>query len=130
MMKLKSLDTHFQCSLEADNTLIVDTSKKNGGTGLCLQPFELMEAAVAACMNITVRARTERAGVKVNNVQTTVQMNWSEEGKLIFEYDYSVPGEFDSEAQNLITDSINGCMMRQLLTHRKIEFKKVKTKEE
>lgn len=128
MMKLKSMDAHFQCRLETDNKIIVDTSQKNGGTGLCLQPFELMEAAVAACMNITVRARAERAGITINNVQTAVQMNWSEEGKLIFEYDYSIMGDFNSEAQNLLTDAINGCMLRQLLTHRKIEFKKVETK--
>ncbi|SMC33239.1 OsmC family protein [Sporomusa malonica] len=124
MMRLRSMDVNFQCT-DADKKIIVDTSERNGGTGQHVQPFELMEAAVAACMNITARAR---AGIKLSDVQTTVRMNWSEEGKLIFEYDYSFQGNLDDKTQDMIGDAINGCMMRKLLTHREIEFKKIEMK--
>ncbi|HMM19440.1 MAG TPA: OsmC family protein [Selenomonadales bacterium] len=127
MMRLRSMGVNFQC-MDADKKITVDTSEKNGGTGQHLQPFELLEAAVAACMNITARARAERAGIKLNDVQTAVRMNWSEEGKLIFEYDYSLGSLDDDETRNMLVDAINGCLMRQLLTQRKIEFKKTEAK--
>lgn len=127
MIKIKSLDENFQCYMDfGKDRIFIDTSEKNGGTGLCVQPFELLEAAVAACMNITVRARAERAGIKLANVQTTVKMNCCEEGKLIFEYDYLIPGEFDDDTNKLFADIINGSWLRQLMTYREIEFKKIK----
>jgi putative redox protein len=129
MIKLKSLDENFQCCIEAGkDRIIVDSAEKYGGTGLYIQPFELLEAAVAACMNITVRSRAERAGIKLTNVQTTVKMNCSDEGKLVFEYDYFVPGDFDDETNKLFADVINGSWLRQLMTYREIEFKKVEIK--
>lgn len=129
MMTLKSLDENFQCYMEiGKDRIMVDTFRKNGGTGFGIQPFELLEAAVAACMNITVRARAERAGIKLTNVQTRVKMNCSDEGKLIFEYDYVIPGNFDDEANKLFADIINSSWLRQIMTYREIEFKKVEIK--
>ena len=40
--------------------VLVDTTLEKGGTGKCIRPHDLLEAALAACMNIAIRMEAQK----------------------------------------------------------------------
>ncbi|SDE36807.1 OsmC family protein [Sporomusa acidovorans] len=128
MKTVKNMEKNFQCYLENEPPIIIDTTEESGGTGEGMKPFELVETALAACMNITARRNAGQVNIELHDIKTFVRMNWQEEGKLIFEYDYSIPENFTDIERRVIDDAINSCALRQLFSTCKIEFKQVAIK--
>ena len=63
-----------------------DATPGKGGANRGFRPHELLEAALATCMNMTVRMAAEKQGIPLSSVSVTVSLNREEPGKPVFEY--------------------------------------------
>ncbi len=70
-----------------------DVSAAHGGTGTGFQPTELLEAALAACVTITLRMYAEKHNIPLEDVSTEVQLDSSSPEEAVFRYDIQLQGE-------------------------------------
>ncbi|HNR65807.1 MAG TPA: OsmC family protein [Atribacterota bacterium] len=118
MVKCIATDKKYQCTIDlksANYRLFLDTSKERGGLGDGISPHELLEAAAAACLNISIRIALDSLGIKADNVTVEVNLIRSVEGKSIFEYQYNIGDELNDEQKEKIEESILSCPVRQTL---------------
>ena len=122
MVKFKSAAQKYQCYLENDQNIIVDVTSDKGGTGAGTRPYELLEAALASCMNISLRKQAEKEGIQLEKVETTVSLNRDIEGKTVFEYECIILDELDKQTTEKIKSILQNCLVRKILSNQ-IEFK-------
>ena len=116
MVKFKSADKKYQCNLDNEQNIIVDTI----GSGI--RPYELLEAALASCMNISLRKQAEKEGIELKKVETIVFLNRNIEGKSVFEYECTILDELDKQTTEKIKSILQNCLVRNILSS-PIEFK-------
>mgnify|MGYP000991138773 CR=1 FL=1 len=127
MVKCIAIDKKYQCTIDlksANYRLFLDTSEDRGGSGDGISPHELLEAAAAACLNISIRIALDSLGIKVDNVTVEVNLIRSVEGKSIFEYQYNIGAELNDEQKEKIEESILSCPVRQTL-QKEICYKRI-----
>ena len=94
-----------------------DTTPNKGGGNRGFRPHELLEAALATCMNMTVRMAADIQGIPLSSVSVTVSLNREEPGKPVFEYRVQF-GEALSEAQkSRLLSAVELCPVRNTLSH-------------
>lgn len=98
--------------------IIADTTKDKGGTGLYIRPHELLEAALATCMNISIRIEAEKNNIKLDNVETTVILNRNNPTKTIFEYSFKVDSkqELDKTILSDFKRILQQCAVKKTLS--------------
>ena len=114
MIRCSGRDERWQCtvtngSLEVD----ADTSTRNGA-GEGFRPHELLEAALASCLNMTVRMKAEQMGVDPGTVTTEVELD-RDADRTTFVYSMSFEGVTEAEAE-AIRDSASRCPVRETLS--------------
>ncbi len=127
MVKCIATDKKYQCTIDlksANYRLFLDTSEERGGSGDGISPHELLEAAAAACLNISIRIALDSLGIKTDNVTVDVNLIRSVEGKSIFEYQYNIGAELNNEQKEKIEESILSCPVRQTL-QKEICYKRI-----
>lgn len=124
MVSIKSGQEKYQCYLKENEELIIDTTEERGGRGVGIRPHQLLEAALASCMNITLRKSAEDIGIDLENVETIVQLNRDTAGKAIFEYSYKISDNLACIEKERISEALKGCAVRNTLT-KTIEFKEI-----
>lgn len=122
MVKFKSADQKYQCYLDNEQNIIVDTTSDKGGSGSGIRPYELLEAALASCMNISLRMQAEKEGIQLEKIETTVFVNRNIEGKTVFEYECTILDELDKQTTEKIKSVLQYCLVRKILSSQ-IEFK-------
>lgn len=75
-----------------------DMPVDKGGAGDGFRPHELLEAALAACMSMTVRIAAEKYGYPLEQVEVSVTLDRSVPEAYAFEYALKLDGPLD-EAQ-------------------------------
>ena len=90
--------TNGMCSAYAD------TTKDKGGMEQGFRPHELLEAALACCMNMSLRMHAEKLSISLSEVNVHVSLNRDDPEKPTFEYGVSF-GKSPSpeEKQKLLT---------------------------
>jgi putative redox protein len=121
MVKIKSIDQKYQCYLDNGQNIIVDIPSDKGGSGSGIRPYELLEAALASCMNISLRMQAEKEGIELEKVETTVSVNRNINGKTIFEYECTILDELDKQTIERIKSILQNCLIRKILSNQ-IEF--------
>lgn len=99
MMTARELGAGYRNSfgngrLEARGDMPVD----KGGDGDGFRPHELLEAALATCMSMTVRIAAEKHGYPLTHVAVTVSLDRSVADDFAFDYRLELSGEL-SEVQ-------------------------------
>jgi len=121
MVRIKSTDQKYQCYLDNGQKIIVDTTSNKGGSSSGIRPHELLEAALASCMNISLRMQAEKEGIELEKVETTVSVNRNIAGKTIFEYECTILDELDKQTLERIKSILQNCPVRKTLS-KQIEF--------
>ena len=75
-----------------------DMPADKGGDGDGFRPHELLEAALATCMSMTVRIAAEKHGYPLTGVAVTVSLDRSVPEDFAFDYSLELEGEL-SETQ-------------------------------
>jgi putative redox protein len=98
-----------------------DTIPNHGGEGSAIRPHELLEGALAACLNMTVRMHADKRGIPVTKVTTKVLADRTQPGKTIFQYSFSIAGALTNEQREELNRVAESCPVRKTLSNQ-IEF--------
>lgn len=101
MIESSSLEDPWQCTVSKDDLdIVADTTTDHGGSGEGIRPRELLEGALATCMNMTVRMAADRDGIDLDCVRTVVDLDRSGDRET-FRYVIECEGVTESEAEQL-----------------------------
>ena len=100
---------------------LADTTPDKGGGGKGFRPHDLLEAALASCMNMTVRMYADEHGIALDFVTTKVKLNRETEGVARFEYQIELTGEMGAVERKRLLDVAARCPVRKTLS-RLVEF--------
>jgi putative redox protein len=94
-----------------------DTTPHTGGGNLGFRPHELLEAALATCMNMTLRMAADKQGIPLSSVSVTVSLNREEPGKPVFEYSVELGGALSEAQRSRLLLAVDTCPVRNTLSH-------------
>jgi putative redox protein len=112
--------THFSNSQHAS---VSDAPPEKGGKGAGFRPHELLEAALACCMNIWLRMYADEHKIQLPPFETQVTVNREKPGEAIFEYSIRWLGAIEPATLALMTKVAETCSVHQTLSS-KISFQR------
>lgn len=119
MVKCKNLDKRYKCIIETSNySIFSDTTKEKGGSEEGIRPHELLEAALASCLNITIRMTLDKLEIEADNVFVAVNFMRNKERKTVFNYHYNINNinaELNDLQKEKIEESVANCSVKQTL---------------
>ena len=102
-----------------------DTTIDKGGSNSGFRPHELLEAAVASCMNMHIRMYAENHKMDVSDVKTEVSLNRNDPEFCIFEYKVEIDGKLTGLEKEKLLQVVQSCPVKKTLSKR-IEFTHIK----
>ncbi len=122
MIKTRSIGTDFYCILTNDKlTMDSDAPIFKGGLGNGFRPHELLEAALASCINITIRMIARERNINIDGVETQVEVDRAQSDKSIFNYKILLVGNLKDKDREFLMNIIDFCAIKQTLT-KQLEF--------
>ena len=116
------LEKKYQCEVSNQGyDFLSDTSSDKGGSGEGIRPHELLEAALASCINIIIRMTLDKLKISVHHIRVTVHLDRTITGKTIFHYQYDIDTELNQKEKIILEDAIHHCPVKKTLLN-KIEF--------
>jgi putative redox protein len=97
---------------------VADTTADKGGEHAGFRPHDLLEAALAACVNMSVRMYADHHGIPLRGVTAKVSLDRTDPGEVIFRYDLDLDGEFTDEQRNRLFQASRACPVRKTLSKR------------
>lgn len=98
-----------------------DTTADKGGNHCGFRPHDLLEAALANCVNMTVRMYADHHGIPLVGVTTRVKLDRSLPDEVVFQYEVELEGELTSEQKQSLFHAAQACPVRRTLS-KKIRF--------
>lgn len=77
---------------------------------------ELLEASLAACINMAVRMHADQNGIPLVSVTTKVGLTWPDADTSRFEYSLAITGCLTAEQRAELEAVAERCPVRQTLT--------------
>ena len=99
-----------------EHVALSDVTPEKGGENLGFRPHELLEAALATCMNMTVRMAAEKRGIDLAGVTVTVSLNRDNPETPIFEYGIEFQGDLTAEQKERLTAVLKHCPVHKTLS--------------
>jgi putative redox protein len=100
---------------------IADVGAKDGSAAAGFAPHDLLEAALAACMNITVRMYADHHSIPLRGVTTKVGLTHPQPNEVLFYCEVSFEGDLTAEQKEKLAHAANACPVRKTLSQ-KIRF--------
>lgn len=97
-------------------SLAADPPKDKGGDGEGFGAHELLESALAACMNMAVRMRAVERGIAIPTVRTAVRISRPTSGKVTFNYEVALAGDLSADDRIVLMQAADECPVRQTLS--------------
>jgi putative redox protein len=95
---------------------VSDTTFDKGGGNAGFRPHELLEAALACCVTMTVRMYADNHGIALRDVTSTVTLNRSQPDQAVFEYEIELAGELTGEERSKLMLAASACPVRRTLS--------------
>jgi putative redox protein len=92
-----------------------DVTAEYGGAGAGFRPHELLEAALATCVNMTVRVYAEAHAIVIGEVRTRVEVDRSTPDETVFRYGVEIDGATPEEKERLLR-AARACPVRKTLS--------------
>jgi putative redox protein len=117
MIRCKSGEAQYQ-SLFSNGKFdgFSDATEDKGGRGSGFRPHELLEAALASCMNIHLRMYADHHGIPLSEVMTQVSLHRSA-GEVVFEYAIELDGSLPDDQRNKLMQIAETCPVRLTLSN-------------
>lgn len=100
-----------------------DTTADKGGAHSGFRPHDLLEAALAACVNMTVRMFADNHGIPLRAVTTNVSLVRTRPDEVVFRYEVELDGELTEEQRIKLFQAANACPVRKTLS-KSIKFER------
>jgi putative redox protein len=94
---------------------ISDTTLKSGGSDQGFHPHDLLEAAIATCMNMTVRIYAASNQIPLTGVVTRVTLDKSNPVEAVFRSEVELEGDLTEEQRAKLHRVAAGCPVRRTL---------------
>ena len=98
------------------HTAYADTSEDKGGKGAGFRPHELLEAALASCLNMHLRMYADKHNISLNGISTTVTLDRSLPKEATFKYSIELTGSLSEEQRQVILQIAKTCPVHKTLS--------------
>ncbi|MBI9083618.1 MAG: OsmC family protein [Desulfobacterales bacterium] len=95
-----------------------DTTFDKGGSGAGFRPHDLLEAALASCMNMSIRMFAQEHAIPLFSVSTTVTLDRSTPDETCFEYRVKLSGDLSAVDRKRLIDVTTSCPVRRTLSQK------------
>lgn len=117
MIQVNSLPGAYQGTVRSSTHEVTsDAPVAKGGGGMGFGAHELLEASLAACINMAVRMHADQNGIPLHGVTTRVGLTWPDAHTSRFEYSIAVTGNLTSEQRAELEAVAERCPVRQTLS--------------
>lgn len=117
MIEATSKPIRYQVQLTNGRlSTLSDTTRDKGGNESGFRPHDLLEAALASCMNMTLRMYADQQGLALSGVTTRVKLDRSQPEETIFEYEIELQGELSEQDRARLLDVAEKCPVRRTLS--------------
>ena len=107
---------------DGEHDAVADTTKEKGGSGGGFWPHTLLEAALATCINITLRKYADKHAIPLSAASTKVKLDRSRPEEVVFGYEVELQGNLTQPQQEALLKVAGDCPVKQTLLKR-ISFK-------
>ncbi|MBX3305672.1 MAG: OsmC family protein, partial [Nitrospira sp.] len=119
MVEATSKPVRYQTQLTSGaHSTLSDTTRDKGGSESGFRPHDLLEAALASCMNMTVRMYADKHGITLSGVTTRVTLDRSNPEETVFEYEVELEGELSEQDRARLLEVAGRCPVRKTLSKR------------
>jgi putative redox protein len=108
-----------------EHSAFSDTTIDKGGSNSGFRPHELLEAALASCMNIHIRMFAENHNMDISKIKTEVSLDRNEPEFAVFEYKVEVDGKLTGLEKEKLLQIVQSCPVKKTLSKR-IDFKYIR----
>jgi putative redox protein len=123
MVKTTNTRNDFHCILTNGNVSVdCDAPVFKGGLGNGFRPHELLEAALATCINISVRMIAKQKNIKLDKVQTQVEIEKTDDSS-IFKYKIELDENLNEQEKGFLMNIIDSCAVKQTLSKQLVFIK-------
>jgi putative redox protein len=98
------------------HTNFCDVPAENGGQDAEFCPMDLLPAALACCVNMTVRMYADKHGIPLGEVRTKVELDRSVAEQPVFRYAIELEGNFTAEQRDKLLLAAKACPVRRILS--------------
>ena len=117
MIYANPLEPDFKTLLESDAHLVVsDMKTEKGGQGAGMGPHDLLEAAMAACMSITLRMAGNKYGIPVGKSVVAVELDRSDEDIARFRYEVKFDEEVPQDQRQRLVEILGRCPVSKTIS--------------
>jgi putative redox protein len=117
MIRSASLGVPYQTAFSnGDCSAAADLPREKGGEGQGFGPHELLEAALATCMTVTVRMLAAKHGFPVSGVGCEVRIDRSVPGRATLHYSLTIDGPLSDDQRRLLREAADQCPVARTLT--------------
>ena len=99
-----------------ETTAVADVPKDKGGAGCGFGPHELVEAALATCLTISVEMCAAENGIPLDSVEAKVRLDRSLPCGVQLIYSLTFRGAITEEQRNLLRTAASQCPVQRTLT--------------
>jgi len=95
---------------------VSDTTETNGGGNVGFRPHDLLEAALASCLNIWVRMYADAHSIPLERVTATVCLDRSRPEKAVFKYAIDLKGAITEDERLKLLGIAKTCPVHRTLS--------------
>jgi len=111
--KSKSADYLVEFT-DGTHTAECDAPSGLGGADAGFTPYSLLEASLAACLNITMRVYAKNHDIDLGDVATSVTLTPDDAG-FTFKYRVTLPEGMDPSVKKRVLAALKGCPIHGIL---------------
>lgn len=117
MIRTDSQPAKFQAQFtNGAQVSVSDTTPDKGGGNLGFRPHELLEAALASCMNMTLRMAAEKHAIPLSGVSVNVSLHRTNLDGPLFEYSVEFHGSLAESQKDQLLSALEHCPVRKTLS--------------
>lgn len=119
MIETNSDDIRYRVRFtNGTHTAFSDAAQDKGGSGSGFRPHELLEAALASCINMTLRMYADQHALPLSGVTTRVTLDRANPEEVVFEYEIDLHGSLSQDDRDRLLEAAKKCPVRQTLSKR------------
>lgn len=123
MIRTRSLPQPYTTAVTNERQEIVaDAPVEKGGDSAGLGAHDLLEAALAVCINMAIRMYADKHAIPLEGVTTSVSIRRPDPQTVCFDYSLELNGPLNTEQRAQLEAAARACPVRQTLSKR-LEFR-------
>jgi len=117
MISARNEGSHYLTSFsDGTHQGLSDTTPDKGGNAAGFRPHDLLAAALACCVTMTVRMFADNHGLPLEAVTTKVGLNRDSADQVVFQYEIDLQGQLTPEQREKLAHAASACPVRRTLS--------------